>query len=121
MILLDQFEDYVRWHSNTVISDNFDAELAHAVATRKGMFVIGLQEYAVPAFERLRQHIPNLLGFQIRLPPLSVEEARNAVVSEARAAGIEVEPAALDALTTALVTVVPAQKGPRRTKSIRSF
>jgi hypothetical protein len=108
VILLDQFEDYLRCHSNTVISDNFDAELAHAVATRKGMFVIGLQEYAIPAFERLGQHIPNLLGFQIKLPPLSVEAAREAVVSEARGVNLEVEPAALDALTSAPVTVVPA-------------
>jgi hypothetical protein len=108
VILLDQFEDYLRCHSNTVVSDNFDAELAHAVATRKGMFVIGLQEYAIPAFERLGQHIPNLLGFQIQLPPLSVEAAREAVVSEARGANLEVEPAALDALRSALVTVVPA-------------
>jgi len=109
VVLLDQFEDYLRCHSNTVISDNFDAELAHAVATRKGMFVIGLQEYAIPAFERLGQHIPNLLGFQIRLQPLSVEAAKEAVLSEARAADLEVEPAALDALMSAPVTVVPSR------------
>jgi hypothetical protein len=120
VILLDQFEDYVRCHSNTVISDNFDAELAHAVATRKGMFVIGLQEYALPAFERLGQHIPNLLGFQIRLPPLSVEAAREAVLSEARGVGLEVEPAVLDALTSAPVTVVPA-KSPSDEKKVHPF
>lgn len=108
VILLDQFEDYVRRHSNTVISDNFDAELAHAVATRKGMFVIGLQAYAIPAFERLGQHIPNLLGFRIKLPPLSVEAAREAVLSEARALNLEVEPAALDALVSAPVAAVTA-------------
>jgi hypothetical protein len=100
-ILFDQFEDYVRCHSNTVLSDAFDAELAHAVATRKGVFVIGLQVHAVPAFERLGQHIPNLLGFQIELPPISLEAARNAVLSEARGYSLDVEPAALDALTTA--------------------
>jgi hypothetical protein len=109
VILLDQFEDYVRWHTNTVMSDNFDAELAHAIATRKGMFVIGLQEYAIPAFERLRQHIPNLLGFRIRLPPLSIEAAREAVLSDARAADLEIEPAALDALTSASVIMVRAK------------
>jgi hypothetical protein len=108
VILLDQFEDYLRCHSNTVISDNFDAELAHAVATRKGMFVIGLQEYAISAFERLRQHIPNLLGFQIQLPPLSVEAAREAVVLEARAVDLEIEPAALDALLSAPAIAAPA-------------
>jgi hypothetical protein len=102
-ILFDQFEDYVRCHSNTVLSDAFDAELAHAVATRKGVFVIGLQAHAVPAFERLGQHIPNLLGFRIELPLISLEAARDAVLLEARGMGLEVEPAALDALTTALV------------------
>jgi len=84
------------------MSDNFDAELAHAVATRKGVFVIGLQAHAIPAFERLGQHIPNLLGFHIVLPPLDIEAGREAVLSEARAMDLEVEPAALEALTTAL-------------------
>jgi hypothetical protein len=121
VILLDQFEDYVRCHSNTVISDNFDAELAHAVATRKGMFVIGLQEYAIPAFERLGQHIPNLLGFQIKLPPLSVEAAREAVVSEARGVDLEVEPASLDALTSATRTVVIPGKKPSEEKKVHPF
>jgi hypothetical protein len=109
-VLLDQFEDYVRCHSNTVISDKFDAELAHAVATRRGVFVIGLQDYAIPAFERLMQHIPNLLGFHIVLPPLSAEAAREVVVSEARAANLEVEPAALDELTTASMVLLEENK-----------
>ena len=107
-VLLDQFEDYLRCHTNTVVSDAFDAELAHAVSTRKGVFVIGLQAHAIPACERLGQHISNLLGFQVVLPLLSVEAARNAVLSEARAFQLEVEPAALDALTTALVVVPDA-------------
>jgi hypothetical protein len=119
VILLDQFEDYLRCHSNTVISDNFDAELAHAVATRKGMFVIGLQDYAIPAFERLGQHIPNLLGFRIQLPPLSVEAAREAVLAEVRAADLEIEPAALDALVSAPVIVVT--KSASEEKKIHPF
>jgi hypothetical protein len=118
VILFDQFEDYVRCHSNTVWSDDFDAELAHAVATRKGVFVIGLQAHAVPSFERMKQHIPNLLGFHVVLPPMSLEAARNAVLSEARGYELEVEPAALDALTTALVVApgdgVSSQNGEKR-------
>ena len=104
-ILLDQFEDYIRCHTNTVASDFFDAELAHAVIDRKGVFVIGLQEYAIPAFRRMEAHIPNLLGFQIRLAPLDAEAARAAVVSEARAMEMDVEPAALDALVSAPMVV----------------
>jgi hypothetical protein len=118
VMLFDQFEDYVRCHSNTVLSDAFDAELAHAVATRKGVFVIGLQAHAVPAFERLGQHIPNLLGFHVVLPLLSLEAARDAVLSEARGYVIDVEPAALDELTTAPVVAsgdgVSSQDGEKK-------
>ena len=96
MIFLDHFEDYVRCHSNTELSDAFDAELAHAVASHKGVFVVGLQEHAMTAFERLGQHIPNLLGFRIVLPLLSLEAARHAVLAEARTFELEVEPAALE-------------------------
>jgi hypothetical protein len=113
VVLLDQFEDYLRCHLNTVASDSFDAELAHAVATRKGIFVIGLQQHAIPAFERLKQHIPNLLGFRVDVPPLDIEAAREAVTAEARRIELEVEPAALDALVTApVVTVAPGKVHP---------
>lgn len=107
-VLLDQFEDYVRCHVNTMASDLFDAELGRAVASRKGALVFGLQEHAIPAFERLSYHIPNLLGFQVRLTPLSVEAAREAVIAEVHGMGFEVEPAALDALLSAPVA---AEKG----------
>lgn len=110
-ILFDQFEDYLRCHVNTVLSDKFDAELAHAAATRKASFVIGTQAHAIPALERLGQHIPNLLGFQITLPPLSLEEARDAVLAEARAVDIEVEPAAVEALVTAPVATIGSAGG----------
>jgi hypothetical protein len=105
VILLDQFEDYVRCHANSELSDSFDAELAHAVATRKASFVFGIQEHAIPAFERLKQHIPNLLGYQVRLRPLTVEAAREAVSLEAARIELEVEPAALEALVSSPVMV----------------
>jgi hypothetical protein len=104
-ILLDQFEDYVRCHANSELSDSFDAELARAVATRKGSFVFALQEHAIPAFERLQQHIPNLLGYQIQLQPLTVQAAREAIPLEASRMDLEVEPAALEALVSSPVMV----------------
>jgi hypothetical protein len=119
VILLDQFEDYVRCHVNTELSDTFDAELAHAVTSRQSMFVIGLQEHAVPAFERLGQYIPNLLGFRIVLPPISLEAARHAVLAEARRLELEVEPAALEALTTAFV--VAPEGSPAEEKEVHPF
>jgi len=101
VILLDQFEDYIRCHSNSELSDSFDAELAHAVANRSGIFVIGIQNHAIPAFERLRQHIPNLLGFHVQLTPLTAEAAKEAVTHEAQQANLTAEPAALEALLSA--------------------
>lgn len=103
VLLLDQFEDYLRCHVNTIPSDLFEAELARAITARKGICVAGLQVHAIPAFERLGPHIPNLLGYRMEISPLSVDEARAAVLAEARAAGFEVEPAALDALVSAPV------------------
>lgn len=109
-ILLDQFEDYLRRHTNTVTSDAFDAELAHAIAARKGVFVIGLHEHATLALGRMDSLIPNLLGYQIRLAPLSPEDARAAVVSTARGMQMEIEPAALDALVNAPTVIREAEK-----------
>jgi hypothetical protein len=100
-ILLDQFEDYIRCHSNSEISDAFDAELAHAVSTRRAAFVLGLQAHSIPAFDRLTQHIPNLRGFEIQLKPIDAEAARKAVLAEASGAYLEVEPAAVEAIVTA--------------------
>lgn len=113
VVLLDQFEDYVRCHVNSVASDAFDAELARAIATRRGIFVIGLQEHALSAFERLKQHIPNLLGFRVSLPALDIQAAGEAVIAEARRIELDVEPAAVEALVTApAVAVEPGKVHP---------
>ncbi len=110
VILLDQFEDYLRCHTNTIQSDLFDAEFATAVTDRKGIFVLGLQEHAIPSFERMEAHIPNLLGFRVLLEPLNIDAARELVVSEASSREMQVEPAALDALLNApVVTGATAQ------------
>jgi hypothetical protein len=102
-VLLDQFEDYLRGHVNTEISAEFDAELAHAIGSREGLFVIGMQEYAIPALERMKQHIANLLGYQVRLAPLSVEAGKEIVIAEARRMALDVEPDAIAAIVTAPV------------------
>jgi hypothetical protein len=109
VFLLDQFEDYLRCHTHTMQSDLFDAEFARAVTDREGVFVVGLQEHAIPAFERLEAHIPNLLGYRVQLEALSVDAAREAVLSEAALKDMQVEPAALQAILTApILTGVPA-------------
>lgn len=104
-ILLDQFEDYLRCHKNTVTSDGFDAGLADAVAGRKGVFVIGLQEHGLSALGRLDSQIPSLLAYWIHLAPVSAEAARAIVISEARGRNMEAEPAAIDALVSAPMVV----------------
>lgn len=110
-VLLDQFEDYVRCHSGTDISEDFDAELANAISTRSGRFVIGLQTPSVGAFERLSQYIPNLLGFAIKVPPLSIEAAKQSVTHAASEAGLTIEPTAVDMLVASTVAAVPAADG----------
>ena len=103
VLLLDQFEDYVRCHANTELSDAFDAELANAVAARNACFVLGIQSHAIPAFDRLNQHIANLRGFELRLGPLAHEAGKQAAMGELEAAHLVIEPAALDAILTAPV------------------
>jgi hypothetical protein len=74
-ILLDQFEEYLRCHAGTDISDAFDAELSHAISSRAAQFVVAMHPSAVDEFERFGQFIPNLLGHTIALAPLSHEAA----------------------------------------------
>lgn len=119
VLLLDQFEDYLRCHANTIQSDLFDAEFAHAVTGRKGIFVLGLKEHGIPFFERLEAHIPNLLGFRVLLEPLSIDAAREAVESEASRKEMQVEPTALDALLNATVVAgARAKEAPAATLTI---
>ena len=78
-VLLDQFEDYLLCHSGTDVSDDFDAELSHAISSRAARFVIALHPGAVPELERLSQFVPNLLGYAFTLAPLDEESAREMV------------------------------------------
>lgn len=94
-VLLDQFEDYLRCHAGSDISDDFDAELSHAVSSRAAQFVIAMHPSALGEFERFSQFVPNLLGYTVTLAPLSREDAAELV----RRRGIE--PAAADEIVSA--------------------
>jgi hypothetical protein len=100
-LLLDRFEDYLRGHSGTDLSDAFDAELADAIARHHGVFVVAIHQHAVKSFERLSQLIPNLLGYRVVLPPLSPEAAKEMVSCMAEERGCTVEPEVAAALTAA--------------------
>lgn len=118
-LLLDQFEDYLRCQSNTILSDEFDAELARALSMRRGAFVIGMQDHALPAFERLEQHVPNVLGFRATLTRLTTDAARDAVLAEAQARALEVETNAVEALVNA--PVVTSGKGDTDRQTVHPF
>jgi hypothetical protein len=111
-LVLDQFEDYLRCHSGTDVSDNFDAELSKAIGNRSGRFVIGLEERELAEFNRLSQYVPNLMGFSFSLAPLTQDAAKQMVRAAAAHAELEVEPAAVDLLVTAPSATVPFLSGP---------
>jgi hypothetical protein len=104
-VLFDQFEDYLRCHSRTSLAEDFDIELAEAIQARDAAFVIGMQTHALGAFERLKQHVPNLLANHTRLDLLSRDVAREIVECEARFRLLEVTPEVMEALVTAPVAL----------------
>ena len=105
-ILLDQFEDYLRCHAGTDVSDAFDAELSHAISSRAAHFVIAMHPSAVGEFERLAPFIPNLLGYTVTLAPLTPEGAAELV----RRRGVE--PAAVNEIISARVAAVEGGVNP---------
>jgi hypothetical protein len=115
-ILLDQFEEYLRCHAGTDMSDAFDAELSHAISSRAAQFVIAMHPSAVGEFERFSQFIPNLLGYAVTLAPLSREAAaellrRRGVESAAADEIISAPVAAVeDGVNPSLITIA-AQSG----------
>ena len=111
-LVLDQFEDYLRCHSGTDVSDNFDAELSRAISKRAGRFVIGLQEQELAEFHRLSQFIPNLMGYSFSLAPITQDAAKEMVRATAAHADMEAEPAAVDLLVSATTAMVPFASGP---------
>ncbi len=110
-ILLDQFEDYVRCHTGTDVSNNFDAELANAISARAGRFVIVLQNTSIAAFERLSQSVPNLMGFTVKLAPLTTDAAEELVDRIVARARIDVEPAARSQLVSSPLVLVTDVSG----------
>lgn len=111
-LVLDQFEDYLRCHSGTDISDDFDAELSKAISNRAGRFVIGLQDQQLAELHRLSQYVPNLMGYSFSLAPLTQEAAKEMVRATAAHAEMEVESAVVDLLVMASIAAVPSAFGP---------
>ena len=82
LVILDQFEElslYQRRHNG---AGSFDAELPRLVADRRLAvnFVISLREDALADLDRFRGTIPGLLNNRLRVRPLSLAAAREAIV-----------------------------------------
>ena len=100
-LLLDRFEDYLGAHSGTDLSEFFDAELADAISRHHGVFVIAIDQLAIPSLERFSQMIPNLFGYKVTLSPLSPEAAGEVVARMAEERGLSFEPEVAHALNGA--------------------
>ena len=102
VLILDQFEDYIRCHAGTDEGEVFDTELAKTVPLMGAApLLFGLQDHAIDAFRRYQQLIPNLFGGWIRLGPLSREDAATWMRLEAERRSLIPEPAAVEALVSA--------------------
>lgn len=101
VLLLDQFEEYLRFHTGTDISDEFDAELGQATNSRYGHVVVALQDHSLTAFDRLSHLIPNLMGHCLRLEPLTQDAAREIVRAMAEEEFVTVDAAVVDSFATA--------------------
>ena len=102
-LLLDQFEDYLRCHSGTDVSDSFDADISHAIGAHECQVVIALQDHGIEALRRFEQYIPNLMGCHLQLGPLEETAARLLVTGTAQEEGVQFEAAVVDALVKAPV------------------
>jgi hypothetical protein len=103
VLILDQFEDYLR-QTGVDITESFDAEIANAVRLQGAApILLGVQDYALDAFQRMRQSIPNLLGGQIELGPLTKDDARALMQKTVERRHFTAEPAAVEALVNAPV------------------
>jgi hypothetical protein len=109
VLLLDQFEDYLRCQTGTDLSDAFDAELSNAIAARAAHFVIILQDYAVDAFNRFGQYVPNLLGWQLQMEGLTANDAREIARDMAEERRFTIEDEAVEQLIAAPVAISNAR------------
>lgn len=116
LIVLDQFEEYLRLHPEGN-ADGFDDAFPE-VATRPDLpvhFLIALRDDALAELDRFEGRIPHLFDNYLRLPPITVDAARRAielpvtVVSgwreQAGLDGVELEEGLADVVLTELSNV----------------
>ena len=82
IILLDQFEEYLAYHTISPQAEEFEGEFARAVNRPDvaARFLISLREDWVAGLDRFRARIASFLENRLRLEAMSVEQARQAVV-----------------------------------------
>lgn len=81
LILLDQFEDNLLYRSGQAISDRFDAELARAVndPACPVHVLIAVREDVLARMDRLGDRIPSIFDNYLRLEPLTLADAEEAI------------------------------------------
>jgi len=110
LLLLDQFEEYLLYHSNDAVQDEFESILARTVNRDDGAtrILIGIREDALFRLdERMSLRIPNLLENTLQLKHLNAAAAREAIEEPVRVLNervqtngerYSIEPALVDAL-----------------------
>jgi WD40 repeat protein len=80
-LVFDQFEEYFLYHAARPGPSGFEAELARAINQRGGQvnFLVCLREEGLAKLDRFRARIPHLMSNLLRLEPLDLEGARQAI------------------------------------------
>lgn len=80
LIILDQFEEYLLYHSGTG-DGAFDDEFSRAVnrPDLRANFLISIREDGLASLDRFKGQIPNILGNYLRIDHLSLKAARAAI------------------------------------------
>jgi WD40 repeat protein len=80
-LIFDQIEEYFLYHAAQPGPTGFEAELARAINQRGGQvnFLVCLREEGLAKLDRFRARIPHLMSNLLRLEPLDVEGAREAI------------------------------------------
>ncbi len=77
LIVLDQFEEYFRYHTSSSAEETFAAALPRAVndASLRARFLISIREDSLAKLDRFKRTIPTLFGTYIRVRHLRRESA----------------------------------------------
>ncbi|MGK7913260.1 MAG: hypothetical protein AB4050_17540 [Synechococcus sp.] len=81
LIILDQFEEYLLYHSPDSSNDSFIREISRIIdcPEMRVNFLISLREDSYSKLERLRKQIPSLLDVCLHIEHLDIQSAKEAI------------------------------------------